>query len=132
FLHEPYPGREKEFEGIYATDDGDLLEVFAQVAQTGRLQCVHAENNAIIQRLEARLREQGRVDPLAYVEARPVLGEVETIRRCIHFAQATGVRLHILHVSCAEGIEAVAEARERGMKNVTLETCPHYLWVNET
>ncbi|MFS8514648.1 MAG: amidohydrolase family protein, partial [Planifilum fulgidum] len=29
FLHEPYPGREKEFEGIYATDDGDLLEVFA-------------------------------------------------------------------------------------------------------
>ncbi|PYM17808.1 MAG: allantoinase AllB [Candidatus Rokuibacteriota bacterium] len=131
FLHEPYPGREREFEGLYSTDDGALLEVFGKVAKTGLLECVHAENNAIIAWNEKKLQAAGRVDPLAYVEARPVVSEVEAISRCMLFAEATGVRLQVLHVSCAEGIELIRTAKQRGTPSVTAETTPHYLWANE-
>jgi allantoinase len=131
FLHAPPLGREKEWEGIYSTNDGALIEVFERVATTGILECVHAENDAIITWLEQKMRAKGRVDPMAYVEASPVVSEVEAIQRCALFAEYTGVRLHVLHVSCAEGIEIVKEKKERGHKNMTVETCPHYLCIND-
>src|SRR5207244_4147746 len=38
--------------------------------------------------------------------------------------------LHVVHVSSARGVLAVAEARMRGV-DVTCETCPHYLLFTE-
>lgn len=48
------------------------------------------------------------------------------IKRDIELAEETGARLHIAHVSTAEGIEMVRDAKERGLK-VTCEATPHHL-----
>ena len=41
-------------------------------------------------------------------------------------ARETGAHVHIVHVSSAGGVEAIAEARAAGTP-ITAETCPHYL-----
>ena len=35
--------------------------------------------------------------------------------------------MHVVHVSTADGLEAIRDARDRGAR-VSGETCPHYLW----
>ncbi len=107
-------------------DDGDMLEVLGRVRATGRPFAVHAENHHLVTSAIARLRAAGRTDPLAHAEARPVLAEVESIQRMILFARATGVALHVVHLSSGEGVALVRRAKGDGVR-VTAETCPHHL-----
>lgn len=50
--------------------------------------------------------------------------------RDIQLAELTGARLHICHVSTAESVRLIREAKQRGVK-VTAETCPHYFTLTE-
>lgn len=60
----------------------------------------------------------------------PPASEVTMARRDIELAALTGGRLHICHASCAGTVEAVREAKRRGVA-VTIETAPHYFTLNE-
>ncbi len=60
----------------------------------------------------------------------PPESELEAIRRACFWAEVTGGNLHIVHISIAAGIRAVAEAKKRGAA-VTAETCPHYLSLSQ-
>lgn len=60
-----------------------------------------------------------------YLASRPVSMEVEAIRLALELAGETGCKLHVVHVSSAEGAALIAEAR--GKIDVSCETCPHYL-----
>jgi allantoinase len=53
---------------------------------------------------------------------RSVASEVEAVRWAAHLASTAGARLHVVHASAAA---AVTEARR--WPSVTVETCPHYL-----
>jgi allantoinase len=48
------------------------------------------------------------------------------VRRLIELAGVTGARVHVLHVSAADVVPALAQAQARGVR-ITAETCPHYL-----
>jgi allantoinase len=61
-----------------------------------------------------------------YLATRPPVMEREAIRLMIRLAAEFGVPIHIVHVSSAEGVEAIAAAKA-GRVPVTAETCPHYL-----
>jgi dihydroorotase len=60
----------------------------------------------------------------------PAESEVIMIKRDIDLASLTGGRLHIAHISTGAGVEAIREAKKRGVK-VTAETCPHYFTLTE-
>lgn len=111
-------------------DDQVLEGGMQQVARLGSLIAVHAEDEAMTQRLTADLRAAGRRDRRAWGEARPIGAELSAIRAAIEMAERTGARLHIVHVSCAAGIDLVSAAKRRGVL-VTAETCPHYLVFSE-
>lgn len=51
--------------------------------------------------------------------------ETEMAARDIRIAAETGARIHIAHVSAAETVEVVRQAKASGVQ-VTAETCPHY------
>jgi allantoinase len=126
FLTKPLKEREKEYEGIFVTDDGSLFHLLEMVAQT-KLPCsIHSENYAVINHLTKRLRKAGRKDPMAHIESRPSFVEAEAISRVITFAEATGARVHIAHMSTKEGVQLVKSAKASG-KAITAETCPQYL-----
>ncbi len=107
-------------------DDGGLLVAMERIARTGLPLGVHAENPQIVEAATARLRAQGDQDPVAHAEGRPALAEIENIQRLLLFARSTGCRLHIHHLSVAEGVDLVRQAKRDGL-SVTTETCPHYL-----
>jgi len=61
-----------------------------------------------------------------YEATRPVAAEVSAIEMMAALARDTGARVHIVHVSSAAGVDAIARAQAAGIR-ITGETCPHYL-----
>lgn len=108
-------------------DDYSLYEGMKQIAKTGKVLAIHAENPDITDRLGEIAYKNGETTLAAYVNTRPVFTEVESIRRVIYLAKVTGCRIHICHIACHEGVEEVIKAREEGV-DVTCETCTHYLY----
>ncbi len=60
----------------------------------------------------------------------PRASETVMVMRDIELAGLTGGKLHIAHISAKESVEAVREAKKRGI-GVTCETCPHYFTLTE-
>lgn len=107
-------------------DDGVLLEALREGARLGVVMGIHAENDAMIERLEEALKAAGRVDPMAYAESRPKLAERDAISGVLEMAAETGTTIYIVHMSIAEGAELVKAAKSRGQV-CYVETCPQYL-----
>ena len=63
---------------------------------------------------------------LDYIATRPPSAEADAIRLTVRLAGEAGARVHIVHVSSGEGVDAVKEAQSAGVR-ITAETCPHYL-----
>jgi dihydroorotase-like cyclic amidohydrolase len=106
--------------------DGEIYEAFVRVAGVGRAVAIHAENSSVISRLVSLEREKGSIDYDAFLRTRPPYTETSTIQTGLALARAAGVHLHVLHVSAAEGLDLISEARANGQR-VSAETCPHYL-----
>jgi allantoinase len=62
----------------------------------------------------------------AYLATRPVSMELDAIRLMVRLAEEFKTRVHIVHVSSAEGVETIAAAKADWVP-ITAETCPHYL-----
>ena len=62
----------------------------------------------------------------AYLATRPVSMELDAVRMMIRLAEEFKTRVHIVHVSSAEAVEAIAGAKGAAVP-ITAETCPHYL-----
>lgn len=113
--------------GIVPANDGWVYATMRQVAKLPRgVVSVHCENTSIARWIKQELMETGRTDLAAYSESRPVMCEIETIRRMIFLARKTGARLQVVHTTAGEGGELAAAARAEGI-DVCIETCPHYL-----
>jgi dihydroorotase len=117
------------FGKIPSPSTGAMLEAFEAVAPSGKRISLHAETNSIMERRETRLRSCGRVDPLAHLASRPAVVAVEAVSRAALLAEWTGARIHILHISSAEELRPLREAKARGV-DITGETCPHYLMLS--
>jgi dihydroorotase len=114
------------FGRIPSPSTGAMLEAFEAVAPTGKRISLHAETNSIMERRETRLREAGRTEALAHLASRPAVVAVEAVSRAAVLAEWTGARIHVLHISSAEELRPLREAKARGV-DITGETCPHYL-----
>ncbi len=109
--------------------DAEMLEIFKEVARTGLPVGVHAENYNLCDFYVQKLQAEGRMDGPAWAEARLNLAEKVAIEMVVSFAEYTGVRMHVVHMSTREGAMVIGEAKKRGLP-VTAETCPHYLTIN--
>ncbi|MCU4754162.1 allantoinase AllB [Halobacteria archaeon AArc-curdl1] len=110
--------------------DGEILEAMELIERTGKRLGFHEENGEIVDHYTAQFRAAGKNKPIDFAHSRPVIAEQEAIERMLTFAEETGVKVHMYHVSSGAGAEAVARGKDRGI-DVTAETCPHYLWFTE-
>jgi allantoinase len=62
----------------------------------------------------------------SYLASRPAAMELDAIRLLIRLAEEFRTRIHVVHVSSAEGAAAIAGAKAAWVP-ITAETCPHYL-----
>jgi allantoinase len=61
-----------------------------------------------------------------FLASRPPVAETRAVATVLEAARRTGARVHILHLSAAQTVPMLADARRAGIR-VTAETCPHYL-----
>jgi len=83
----------------------------------GRVVAVHAENEEAVQYFAQRKQRRP-----------PLCADLET-SRAILIAQSVGRSVHICHLSTAQEIQMVKEARQRNVK-VTCEVTPHHLFLS--
>ena len=57
--------------------------------------------------------------------------EYEQVARDLRLAEETGCKYHVCHISTKESVELIRQAKARGV-DVTCETAPHYLIMNDS
>ena len=110
-------------DGSYVADDRVMEEAMRRAAALGMCVCEHAMDP----------KEQGggvirdcKLARLRHLPVIPVSAETVAIRRDLSICRVTGCRLHIQHISTAEGVELVRAAQKEGLP-VTAEATPHHL-----
>jgi allantoinase len=113
-----------------ASDETTLREGMQRIAELRSILAVHAEDDELTTRLAQQAIAEGRTGVRDYLASRPAQAELNVIKRAVDLAEDTGCRLHVVHVSTAEGIIHIMQAAQQGV-DVTCETCPHYLVLTE-
>ncbi|MBN1235096.1 MAG: dihydroorotase [Methanotrichaceae archaeon] len=107
----------------YEHSDQELQKILDEAGRAGMLACLHAEDGLIIKEKTAPLLD--RHDPEVYSLARPAAAEAAAIEKGLTGSR----RLHICHLSSAQGLAIVTQAKI-DKKNVTSEVTPHHLFLN--
>jgi dihydroorotase-like cyclic amidohydrolase len=124
------PDRRRAFEGITITREGDLFQALSLVAETGLICAIHAENDALLRMGRAEAHARGLSGAAAFMTAHPQVAEAMAVAWMTVLAEATGARVHIVHMTSAWALDFLRLAQRRGVR-MTGETCPHYLLFDE-
>jgi dihydropyrimidinase len=114
------------YPNVLMVDDATIFRAMRQTANNGALVCMHAENGGVIDLLVQKALAEGKTAPIYHALTRPATAEAEAVNRAIALAQMAGAPVYIVHLSTADALEKVSEARDRGIP-VFAETCPQYL-----
>ncbi|GEM_PF-36399 len=117
--------------------ESDLRQAMPILSRLGAPLLVHAEMPGPIEHAEARERDADRARPASrgaqlgmpyarYLATRPRAAEQEAIELMIRLCREFRTRVHIVHLSSADAVPALRDARLEGLP-ITVETCPHYL-----
>ena len=108
-------------------DFGDIWEVFKVVAQEHGLCVIHGEDNDIVMHMYDKLIRENRAGFENMAEVHNAMSEDLSFRRVLGLAKnVPGIALYFMHVSAEFGVEAIREARGRGLP-VYGETLHQYL-----
>ncbi|HYC48574.1 MAG TPA: amidohydrolase family protein [Burkholderiales bacterium] len=108
-------------------DFGDIWEVFKVVAKERGMCVMHGEDNDIVMHMYEKLFREGRTGFEHMAEVHNAMSEDLSFRRVIALAQnVPGITLYFMHISAASGVNAVREARARGLP-IYGETLHQYL-----
>ena len=117
------------YPGVFMLDDGSIFRALLRTGKNGGTICMHAENGGVIDVLVKKALAEGKTAPKYHALTRPARAEAEATHRAIALAEIAGVPIYIVHLSAAEALEMVTEARDRGLPAYA-ETCPQYLFLS--
>src|SRR6059036_857044 len=117
------------YPGVFMLDDGSIFKALLRTGKNGGTICMHAENGGVIDVLVQKALAEGKTAPKYHALTRPARAEAEATHRAIALAEIADVPIYIVHLSAAEALEMVTEARDRGLPAYA-ETCPQYLFLS--
>ncbi|MCS7304557.1 MAG: dihydroorotase [Thermoguttaceae bacterium] len=116
------------------TDDGDpiadaelLRQAFLYCRMFNKPILDHAEDKDLT---EGGIMHEGLVSLILGLTGMPSASEEVIIARDIALAEATGGRLHLMHISTINGLEIIRRAKRRAVQ-VTCEVTPHHLTLTD-
>lgn len=122
-------------DAIAFSDDGRgvqsaemMAHAMEKAASLGKIIAAHCEDNALL--------HGGYIHDGAYAKKhghKGICSESEwgPIARDLALAEQTGCRYHVCHISTKESVDLIRRAKARGV-DVTCETAPHYLLLDES
>ncbi|MCL1834538.1 MAG: dihydropyrimidinase [Oscillospiraceae bacterium] len=127
---------------FYLTYDGkitdyEIIKLMDRACGLGVLLTVHAENDGALTWLREKYRAigaaAGQSAPVFHAMSRPPECEAEAVSRMAWLAAMAGdAPLYIVHLSSKLALERIIEARSRGQENLYAETCPQYLFLDDS
>lgn len=117
------------YPGVFLVDDATIFRAMSAAGERGGLICMHAENGIVINEIIKRALAEGRTAPRYHALTRPTIAEAEGVHRAIAIAEMAESPVYIVHLSCADALNQVREARDRGLPAFA-ETCPQYLFLS--
>src|SRR5215212_8118888 len=114
------------YPGVFMVDDATIFRALRKTGENGGLVCMHAENGGVIDLLVREALRKGEKAPKYHALTRPPRAESEATGRAIALAEMAGVPIYIVHLSSADALQKVREARDMGLPAYA-ETCPQYL-----
>jgi dihydropyrimidinase len=110
----------------FRLDDLRLFEAMGTLARRGGMLQVHCEDPVLIDASVASALHLGNTAPRYHATSRPAYAEGVATARAMAFARAADAPVHVVHLSSADALRHVRDARALGLR-VSAETCPHYL-----
>ncbi len=117
------------YPGVFLVDDATIYRAMKNAGEAGGLICMHAENGIVINEIIKHALAEGHTSPKYHALTRPTKAEAEGVHRAIAIAEMAGAPVYIVHLSCADALEEVREARDLGLPAYA-ETCPQYLFLD--
>jgi dihydropyrimidinase len=117
------------YPGVFMVDDATIFKALLKTRDNGGLICMHAENGGVIDVLVQEALRKGERAPKYHALTRPTRAEGEATGRAIALAEMAGVPIYIVHLSCADALDKVKQARDMGLPAYA-ETCPQYLFLS--
>ncbi|MBO4609603.1 MAG: dihydroorotase [Lachnospiraceae bacterium] len=114
-------------DGLPIMDHGILTQVFLKAASCGIPVSLHEEDPSLI---ENNGVNRGKASDHFGIGGSPSEAEYSLIKRDLQIASGTGVSVDIQHISTAEGVEAVRQAKRDGV-NVHAEATPHHFTLTD-
>lgn len=123
-------GELKEAGCVAVSDDGrpvmdsELMRRAFEYARTFNMVVIqHCEDLCLA---HGGSMHEGSVSTRAGIRAQPSVAESAMVARDLELVALTGARYHVAHISAAESIRLVRDAKKRGLP-VTTEVTPHHL-----
>ncbi|MBE6560801.1 MAG: dihydroorotase [Ruminococcaceae bacterium] len=115
-------------DGKGVQSDAMMREAMLRAKAQGKIIAAHCEDNSLLR--------GGCIHDGAYAKAHGLPGicsesEYGQIARDLRLAAETGCAYHVCHISTKESVALIREAKAAGV-NVTCETGPHYLIMNDS
>lgn len=114
---------------VAVTDDGSdiasswvMRRVLEYADMCGLVYLAHCEDSTLS---EGGIMHEGFIATKLGLPGMPRAMEEIMVERNIRLAAMTGARIHIQHLTTADGVDIVRRAKARGVR-VTCETAPHY------
>lgn len=112
---------------IASPSDSTILEALSLSKDRKFTIAFHCENRNLISYYESKARQQP-ITPLTHLYSRPAICEVDSVMKVNYYAAKTGGHALIVHLSSGETVEYL---RKNKAPNVVVETCPHYLLLDQ-
>ncbi|OEZ90383.1 dihydropyrimidinase [Duganella phyllosphaerae] len=104
------------YKNAIMADDETLVKSFRRSLELGAIPTVHAENGELVYQLQQDLLKKGLTGPSSHPLSRPPAVEAEAANRAIAIANVLNTPVYIVHVSCAESLDAITRARSNGQR----------------
>jgi dihydropyrimidinase len=94
---------------------GHLHDLMDQVQRIGAMLLIHSEDDYMVQHMYRKLSEEERTEWWNMHLVHSNESEDVSFRRVLRVAEWTGAPVYFVHVSAKQGVEAIQEARAKGM-----------------
>ena len=124
------PASFKIFMDLYSDDE--LNELFSHIENTGKLLCLHCEDQKLVNYYTSKLKENpdNKRDCKAYSQARSEIAELISVHKAISYAKKYNLQLHLCHISSNQTLKYVDAYRQD--MNISIEATPHHIFLDNS
>lgn len=114
-------------DGVGVEDDSLMEEAMNRCKAVGKLAVAHCEVKSL---MGGKHLNEGLASKALGIAGISCESEWKMIERDISVSKKTGCGYHVCHVSTADSVRVIREAKKAGV-DITCETAPHYLLLDE-